>query len=474
MRKLNAARRLNLQTKGLETKWIGVILSVLAFVVWICILNSKPTGIYLYIEYLPLAYALINLLFILAYENVTIVSAIILAFEFLRFVVSPFIVMMEEYPRGLYTLYIDRGTMIVSEFIMIYEMIVIYMCLIKTRKYSSITVDSDYMRNHLNKKEYYSKMGVATLFVIAITVALFAAFPVLLSLYSFIFSGGLDLVTDTTASAMDQLPSGMGWLATTFALIAQFALLQYFVFRFYRKYTATNKIGYFYLSAIIILFNLMITSSSVVINMIISLSLLMELYFLYPTQRKKFVFFGATIGVVGVIVLVSSYLENVLTYQTVSQMIQDYTNGYYSVYQCACAYKAADLSWIDRIGMFFVGDGIANISPVDVFFDATNSSDIFNFYLYGTEFNGGAVVPFVSQSAYYLSPVIGPLLTAIPVYMARKTEYRWRNGRGNVLLLGFLSLLYALLPFMYNAPTFIHIITMILIPLWVGSKINRL
>ena len=56
----------------------------------------------------------------------------------------------------------------------------------------------------------------------------------------------------------------------------------------------------------------------------------------------------------------------------------------------------------------------------------------------------------------------------------KKIEKKWRNGDGNILVLGMLSLVLALTPFMYNTPTFIHIITMSIIPLWVAAKANKI
>ena len=103
-----------------------------------------------------------------------------------------------------------------------------------------------------------------------------------------------------------------------------------------------------------------------------------------------------------------------------------------------------------------------------------NSSDIFNHYLYGKRFNGGAVLPYVSQWVYYFSPVLGPILSAIPIVWAKKVEKKWRNGEGNILVMGMLALVLALTPFMYNFPTLIHILSMSIFPLWLAAKANSI
>ncbi len=439
----------------------------------IFVFDSKPTGMYLYMPVLPLVFAVVNILFLQIYNNITIVTIIVVLMEFIRYVVTPLIVMIEGYPQGLYTYSFNKDIMVNTIIIMFMEIIVIYYTLYACRNFSEIRIEDDDYINKIMQKKNYASLKISSFIIIAFTVLLFLAFPGVRNIYSFIFNNDMSSLAIDTTSTIDSLPRGVGWISNVFAEISRYIIIEYIIIRLFRKSCIYAKRKYFYLSALIVVLNMMIGTTSMVISLTSSIVLLFQLYILYPKERKFFLFVGIVIGSFAGIALVLSYLKNVLTYQSLSQMIQDYTNGYYNVYQAQFAYEVRDLNLFEKIEMLFLGDGIANISPINIFFDSENSSDIFNYYLYGTKFNGGAVLPYVSQWVYYFSPVIGPFFSAIPIYLSKKMERKWRNGEGNILVMGMLTLVFALTPFMYNFPTFIHILTMNIIPLWIASKANE-
>jgi hypothetical protein len=122
--------------------------------------------------------------------------------------------------------------------------------------------------------------------------------------------------------------------------------------------------------------------------------------------------------------------------------------------------------------MFFIGDGIGNINLVSILIDGTNSSNIYNYYIYGEAFNGGAVLPLVSQMSFYFSPIIGPIFSFACILLAKKLESASLNSNGNVMIGQFCAFVFAATPFMYNYSTLIHILTIVALPLWICSYIN--
>lgn len=462
-----------IKTSGLRLKSIGASLSLIAVCIAIFVFNSQPMGMYLYMPALPLVFAIVNLVFLQIYNKTTIVTIIVVLMEFIRYVITPLIVMIEGYPKGLYTYSFNKDIMVNTIIIMLIEIFVIYYTLYACRNFSDIRIDDDTYVDKIMQKKNYASLKITSVMIIAFTLVLFLVFPGVRSIYSFIFNNDMNSLAIDTTSTISSLPRGIGWIANVFGEISRYIIIEYIIIRLFRKSCINAKKRYFYLSALMVVLNMMIGTTSMVISLTSSIVLLFQLYILYPKERRFFLFVGIVIGSFAGIALVLSYLENVLTYQSFSQMIQDYTNGYYNIYQAQFAYEVRDLNLFEKIEMLFLGDFIANISPINIFFDTINSSDIFNYYLYGSEFNGGAVLPYVSQWVYYFSPVIGPFFSAIPIYLSKKMESKWRNGEGNILVMGMLTLVFALTPFMYNFPTFIHILTMNIIPLWLASKANE-
>ena len=460
------------RTKGLRVKTIGVGLSIMALIVAYMVIESKTTGIYKYIFVLPILFAIINFLFLDIYNKITIVTTIVIIMEFIRYVLTPVVLMKEKYPKGLYNYVFNSSKMYNTLVIMTIELVVIYFVLYKYRGYSNTSNDDDLLIKKMVSTKNYSKLRLSSYAIILFTLILYCSFPAIRNSYSFIFSGELDSLTYNTSIAMESLPSGVGWLGGVCGEISRYILLEYILLRFFKSDCKKHKNKYVFLSIIIVMVNILIVSSSMIISLLGSIVLLIQIYIFYPRYRKKFVLLGIIAGGIGGIILIYSYLQNVLTYHSLSQMLQDYTNGYYNIYQAQCAYDKCGLSIIEKIEMLFWGDGIANISPINIFFNVINSSDIFNNYLYGMKFNGGAVLPFCSQWTYYFTSIIGPFFSAVPIIYAKKIEKKWKNGDGNIVVLGMSSLVLALTPFMYNAPTLIHIVTMSIIPLWIASEMN--
>ena len=454
---------------GLNSKSLGVILSLISFFIFAAVLKKTTSGIYKYIFLLPFMFALINIIFINIYNKLTLITFIVVFVEFVRYVITPLILMIEGYPKGLYTYVYDENIIYNTTLIMMIEIIIIYSVLYIFRNYSNTKINEKAFFMKIMRNENCASFSFFSFVIVSFTIFLFLIFPDCKNIYHFIF---LDDLSNNIINNLDSLPKGIGWLANLLGDMSKCIISEYMIIRFYKKYNKKQNLKYIVFSVLFILINALFVTSSLVVSMLPSVVFLFQVYIFYPKYRKLFLIFGFTMGIGVFIIIIFNHIGTALTYHSFSQMIQDYTNGYYCIYQAQCAYLHVDLGFLDKIQMLFIGDGIANISPFNIFFNTVNSSNIYNYYLYGMKFNGGAVLPFVSQWVYYFTPIIGPLFSSIPIILAKTLEKKWYNCNGNFLFSGIASLVFALAPFMYNMPTIIHIFTIFVIPLWITLKIN--
>lgn len=462
----------SLYFQGINLYLIGVVISLLSLFIGVSVYFDSPQHIYEYIYLLPIVFGILNYFFIKIYKKITIVTCIILFFEFIRCVVTPAILMLEGYPKGLYQIYIIEDNIYIAMFLMLAEMFFIFYSLYKMRNYSEMKLSDTRILDNLFSRKNYSSLGPAALFVIFLFLCLIIIFPSLSSIYSFILSSNLDAFTDAVGGNLGNAPKGLGWIGSILGELTRAITIQFFIVKLYKMYVKKMKIRYFFYSIFIVLSNSAIITSSMIMSMLPNVVFFFELYLLYPTKRKEFLYCVSSFACVILAVVIGNYLKAATTYHSISQIIQDYTNGYYSVYQGICAYDNRNMDNIDKYLMFFLGDGIANISPLNVILKFENSSNIFNYYLYATQFNGGAVLPYVSQCSFYFSYILGPVFVVIPIFFAKKFECLWINGNGNFLFWGLLALILALTPFLYNYSTFIRILSVTCIPLWIVYKLN--
>lgn len=456
--------------------WIGVMISVLAFIVGIMTLDDPNKDIYMYFPIVTLFFAVFNLIFIDIYRNMTWVTMIVVAFMFLRYCVALFILHDEHYPRGLYTISVDQGRSASVAAVMVYEIVCIYLGLYVGKQKYKIQVDDTTYIDSLLTNRNFSNLNVALIFTVFFTVALFVVYPSLLNNYSFIINSELDQMTGNIISSQAGLPSGMRWLGYTLGEATRYVVLEFIILGLYKQYLKNGEKAslYWWISVLITVVNAVITTQRMMLGIFMSLVLFYQVYQLYPRKRKLYITFGIVIGVLGILLITLTYWANTLQYQAMSQMIQGYTNGYYNVYQAYSAYNRANISILDKIEMFFVGDGLGNVNLISLFINGMNSSNIYNYYIYGREFNGGAVLPLVAQMSFYFSAFLGPIFSYIIILLAKKNEMKALSGQGVVLIRQFCAFSLAATPFMYNYSTLIHILTVVALPLCFFSWLNSM
>lgn len=331
--------------------------------------------------------------------------------------------------------------------------------------------DRYFIKKLLSKNNFY-RLNYIVIFIIILTFLFFAIWPPLFKNYSLIFNSSLDSLTSEIVSSQSGLPSGMRWLGYTLGEITRNVLIEFLILKSYKKQLISRKSKFFFISIFIVLLNGMFTTSRIMIGLFTTVVFLQQIYYLYPNKRKLLLRTGAALGTIMIILIALLYLGNTLSYQSNSQVIQGYTNGYYNVYQSMCVYQNASQTLFDKIEMFLIGDGFGNINLISMFVNGINSSDLYNNYIYGYTFNGGAVVPYISQLSYYFSIILAPLFSFSIILCANKYEIKWKKAEGNILINGLLSILLAATPFMYNWSTLIHILTIVVLPIWLIYKLN--
>ena len=462
-----------MHSKSVNIYFLCILFVIISVFVSLNAFNNRPeTGIYKFVYFMPLFFAVFSILFFKVYTNITVVSGMILAFMFIRYTVSVLMLTMDGFPKGIYAITYNEEYVTEALYLMIYEMLILFIGLLIISKKKQPLITEEIYANRLLTKTNFSKLNLLIVFLIIITFGMFLVWPALFKNYSFIINSSLDSMTSDLIRSQSGMPSGMRWIGYTCGEAVRNILVEFIVLWCYKRYVVNGKSRYWYLSLLSVCVNALITTSRLMVGLFTAIVFIEQIYYLYPKKRKVLINVGAILGSILVIAVALTYLSNAMVYQARSQLIQGYTNGYYNVYQSLCAYSNASQTFFDKVEMFFLGDGLGNVNVLSMFINGTNSSDLYNNYIYGFSFNGGAVVPLISQSSYYLSPILAPIVSFLCVLGAKKYEIKWKRAEGNILVNGIMSITLAAIPFMYNWSTLIHILTIVIIPIWFCYKIN--
>lgn len=460
-------------TSEAKNRYYWVMILVVALSIFATFFSSNGTGIYKYIYFLPAVYALLNVVFFRVYKNITIPTAIVLVFMFLRYCVTPMVLALESFPVDAYYIEYYSNNIFYAMFIMLYEMLIFYIGL-SSHKYGNrqIISDSEYIKR-LQSDENFMHISPITGFLLLFTVTIYLVYPSLLSNYSFIISYDLDSIVSTGALSTSSLPSGMRFIGFTCGEIFRYIFVGKIILACFEKYKKRGKGIFWWISLLAICVNAVIANSRIMMGLLMAVVFLYQIYKLYPKYRRRLYVLAIVAGYLFLIAVTIHYWGNALGWHSMSIMLQNYTNGFYDVYQAWTAYQKADLSLSEKLQMFLWGDGAAKIVAISSYVKPIlNTSDIYNFYLYGSDFNGGVVVPLVSQMSYYLTPVLGPWVIYFYLRMMKKFEYKARIAKGNISLNLYMSVVFAVAPFMFNNSIMIHAVTTTILPLWAVSALN--
>lgn len=469
-----AFKKEKFQLRGNRYYAIGIALSIFAGMVGIRGLYTPIEGVYKYVCLLPILYAILNMVFIKVYRNVTLSVTIVLVFMFIRYVVSVLVLQIEKFPRGIYYIKSSNNVSFLTALLMGYEMLVIFWALSHLPQIENKLSDEEYV-GRLLRKENFSKLNIISICIVMVTVLLHIIYPSLLSNFSLIIGDQVEGMVQNSVALQSNLPGGMRWIGYMGGIISRYIILEWIVIRCFLKSLRRNKMFYWWMSIIVVGANMLITTSMQMVGIFFSLVLFYQIYRLYPKQRKLLFGMGVVIGCTFFGIILFTYWSTSLTYHSLSQMIQGYTNGFYNVYQSQFAYDMGQQSLVEKLEMFIVGDGLGSVNIVNRWINGVASTQIYNAYIYGNaSSNGGAIIPLVAQCSYYFTIFLGPLISGVSIFLMRKFETRSYNANGSILLNSFASLIFAVTPFMYNYSITIHIVTIMIIPIWFVSRMNKI
>lgn len=452
---------------------IGVFLSIIAIVIVFLGWRHQEKGIYEYFFLLPLFYGVLNILFIKVYKNITLCTAIVLILMFIRYTLTAFILLLDKYPQGVYFIQTSKEVSLSTAVIMIYEMLIIYCTLFFIIVPHRNTSTEIYI-SKVNTRYNFSKLNILVIGFIVFTILIHIVYPSLLTSYNFILNGELDSLAQNSEISQQNLPGGMRWIGFMCGTIARYVVLEWFILFCFKQYSQTQKTKYWFYSVGVITANMLVTNSMQLVGIIYSLVMFYQIYRLYPEKRKAmFRIFGVA-GASFFIYFMFIYWANSLEYHSLSQMIQGYTNGFYNVYQSKFAYESLNQDFFEKVQMLIVGDSLGNINIVNRWIQAINSTQCYNNYIYGVNSaGGGAIVPLVAQMTYYFGKIVGPWTSFAFIFLMKKYEAKSYNAEGNILLNSFLSVLFAITPFVYNYSIVLHVLTVTVIPIWGIAWLNR-
>ena len=431
-------------------------------------MNLSADGVYRGIFMLPLAFFIFSIIFIKIFHRMSLPHFVVVILMAIRYVIAPLLLAVEGYPLDRKYIVLNEDSVTLSLVLMIYEMFVLFLALNINSK-RIISEDKNTLMNTHDEVQFeFERLNILTVLIVLLTFALFCAFPALFSTYKFIFSQSMDAYMGKSSSNSVRLPFGVRWIGYCIGEITRFVLIEWIILKLHNRYTKRGKALYWWLSLIVISGNALFTTDRIALGLILSLVFYQQIYKLYPVYRRRLYIFLTVFGSIGIVFIFMLYLGYSIQMGSLSLTLQSYVGSYKEVYQSICAYKARDLSFFDKMEMLLIGDGISRIVIISSFL-----STEYNFYLNQSNFNSGRVVPMVVQSSYYFSSLIGPWVSFVCMRVMNRYEMRVHRGGRNMAIDLYTCLILAVAPFMFNNSVLIHVLTNIILPLFIMSVLNR-
>lgn len=449
------------------TKHALYLVALFSFVISLFTFDARDFFEYLFV--LPLTFSVLNMVAARQNNTVSVSKVIVYLFMILRYALTPLIIYVEGYPLQNYFYVIDSYTGFYTIVIMVLEMMAIFLGISDRFQFKNFQTFS--VEAVIGLFSNYNKIRIINRVLLFFLLIICYVYPQVFEGYGFVFTSDLIQLGDGGAASLSRLPYGVRFFSSVLLESFRFIILQYILLRISSNEKRQNQFRWCFLSFLLIAINQLLVSGRLMIGLIIGLAQYMELYVLFPKYRKiikSFIVFAGTTFFFCVFVL---YLGKLVQFTSLSNIIQAYTNGYYEVYQSQSAYYYYNAGFFKKIQMLFFNDGILNIAILSSIVPHTiNSSDIYNYFIYNSSYNGGRVVPLISQTSYYFS-VFGFIITFLIVRLSVCFELYAFNNR---VLCYYISLFLAISPFMFNISIVIHAFTTIILPIILLSMLNRI
>ncbi len=454
--------------------FIGSSISLIALLVsFFIFFSSEDKGIYKYIYYVPMCYAVLNLIFNMIYARISIFKFLLLALMFMRYIVGPFFIFYEKFPENLYFQIFSEDTIVKATFLMCYEMACIFFVVWLLEK----------KRKNEKKKNYnlllnrnFSTLNPILLLIIFVTMGIFIVYPGLFRYYYLIFDNSIqETVITSTQEIQNSVPGGIRWIGFSLGELTRYIVIAALISFFYKRYTINQSKFYIIVTILIIVLNAMVTTSRQMAGIIMSIVFYIQILMMFPKERIRIIAISVISMLIFGIVLILTYFKESISYHTVTSILESYTNGFYEIYQSLQAFELTRIDLFEKYQMFLIGDTLGYVNVISSFISNTggnNTSLIFNHYLYGSGLSGGHIVPMVSQGYLYFGIIFSTTFSILTLVLMYYFEKQIELAKGNYICFMFSGILFAIATVMYNYSIVIVLMTTVVLPIYIASILN--
>lgn len=400
---------------------------------------------------LPLSFGVCSFLLFQHYNTLlsTTPALILYLLYFIRNVVCVLVMSLGNY-AGYYTVANATDATI----LIVYEQLLVFLCVNRAlRKYKVIPKQSDELLE-IDRWTYQKtpiKFLMAMIMVVIFMISVYIIIPGVRRLFVSIWSFDGSLVTESVSSIANGANRS---IITLFSFLFDFMriLLPVYLFRVIRKYTKGRTLG-LVLSLPFILLQLAFITATSALAIFCAFVDLYVLIKLYPLERKSVITISYAAGIIAVVAIFLLKFNSTVLYkgsqlEALSQMLQAYFSGVSNITACENIPGAMKGS-----ALFF--DVYYTIPFNGTLFGLSGqtSANLFN------SFNSGKfqIIPCIGQAAYYLGPVLAPVIPCMMATYAIKAYYKNAQEK-NIWLYTARTLLWLYLcisPIMYNAQIFL-------------------
>ncbi|MEG1331693.1 MAG: hypothetical protein RSC97_09650 [Eubacterium sp.] len=391
-----------------------------------------------------------------------------------RYLITPFLMVISEaYLPMLNGRVTDIHHQQVATYLMIYEMICIFIAIeicIKINKKKHIAI------TNIKKAYRYPNAILIISIIIGITSLLF--FPNLLDNFHFFVVGEeIDIANRNTIVA----------ICGFFSEFIQIFIFIMVVKRCVYQKDINNKYNSFILFTVAILNVIMMWSSNRMNIFLVAGTTLTIMSYYFPEKKK---IFYSTLLVTSIIMVV--FLSSYRLYGTVGTVTSSKFNDFFKPRELATQMQlyfagpdtiAGSVAIKEYYGDIitpktFLNDsflGVKFINQLPFFFkDRLNTTQIIFNYFYSNGYNPGLIIPMIGQGYIYFGFLLAPIFSIISVFLLFKSDEKSRNDNdvASKYVLILLAFNFAIFP-MYNYILMMQNLFNRIIPLYMIIWVNK-
>ncbi|MGY6766146.1 hypothetical protein ACW73O_14070 [Faecalibacterium prausnitzii] len=428
---------------------------------------------YTYLPLLPAIFALVSTVLFPIYRWFldSIVITLIISIYFIRMVVTPLSMSLGGYHHLLLNLNVYQE-MNQALLLIIYEFIIVFISVFYFKNKYHIEERKNMENKNMLERFSDIKLKVLVLLIFILLIISYILYPQLLNLYKIFAPTSLEEEIRQNVQyhqIKQSVPIIIYYFANFFSEIFRVIIVLILINFFKNKLRAKFAI---LLSLLVISINGIITTEDNALSVFMLLVYLLLLMKLYPEYKTKLKY---TIGIaIPIFAFLLLFFKTGLGYKNsdlnskltdLSFMFQAYFSGPVNV--AAGIYMNNNFN-TDKF-LMLIADIFRWIPFVAYFFtNIQDSTELFNSMLFNGQVRRDQIIPYISQSAFYFTEFIAPLLSVLLIKIIFKFE-RKLNTTNNIDMYVFYTLSIIIFSFSlvaYNISILIRFVFSILLPLY--------